>query len=120
MRRFMAVICSLFLVGSLLACKQPTSGLSAGWRELEIPSWATRTVQAFENDECKVVERNFPEKDYHDIFIVFKDDRFYATFKYSDVIMLSIKADDNFTRDDAITLIYKYGVLDAGTFEGEI
>lgn len=99
MKRFMAIIFSLFLV----------SGLFAEWKEKEIPSTAVHTVQAFENDECEVVERNFPEKEVHDIIIVFKDDKFFVDFEYSDVIMLSIKADDNFTRADAFTLIDMYG-----------
>lgn len=98
MKRFMAIIFSLFLV----------SGLFAEWKEKEIPSTAVHTVQAFENDECEVVERNFPEKGVHDIIIVFKD-KFFVDFEYSDVIMLSIKADDNFTRADAFTLIDMYG-----------
>lgn len=97
MKRFMAIIFSLFLV----------SGLFAEWKEIEIPSTAVYTVQAFENDECVVVERNVPEQG-HDILIVFKD-KFFVDFEYSDVIMLSIKADDNFTRADAFTLIDMYG-----------
>ena len=107
MKRFLAVIFSLFLV----------SGLFAEWKEIKVPSNAVHTVQAFENDECEVVERNFPEKNYHDIIIVFKDDKFYIIFEYSDVIMLIIKTDDYFTRNDVFALIDMYGALQTGNME---
>ena len=94
-----------------------TASLFAEWKEIKVPSNAVHTVQAFENDECEVVERNFPEKDYHDIIIVFKDDKFYTIFEYSDVIMLIIKTDDYFTRNDVFTLIDMYGALQTGNME---
>lgn len=108
MKKIIVFILSLFLV----------SGLFAEWKEINIPATATHTVQAFENDECEVVERNFPEKGIHDIIIVFKDDKFFIDFEYSDVIMLMIKTDDNFIRADAFTLLDMYGAQ-TGNLMGE-
>lgn len=82
MKRFMAIICSLFLVTSLFA----------EWKEIEVPSTAVHTVRACKNAVVEVVERNFPEMDYHDIVISFGE-CFYV-FPYSEELWNEIMEKD--------------------------
>lgn len=82
MKRFMAIICSLFLV----------SGLFAEWKEVKVPSTAVHTVRACKNAVVEVVERNFPEMDYHDIIISFGE-CFYV-FPYSEELWNEIMEKD--------------------------
>ena len=78
MKKFIVLVLSLFLV----------SGLFAEWKEVKIPKTAVQTVEAFENENCRVVYRRFGES--ADIVVVFDDGWFYL-FEYSDELLQLIK-----------------------------
>ena len=67
-----------------------TFGLFAEWKETKIPKTAVHTIEAFENENCRVAYRRFDEYEYADIVVVFDDGWFYL-FEYSDELLQLIK-----------------------------
>ena len=75
-----------------------TFGLFAEWKETKIPKTAVHTIEAFENENCRVAYRRFifikssifDEYEYADIVVVF-DDGWYYLFEYSDELLQLIK-----------------------------
>ena len=65
-----------------------TFGLFAEWKETKIPKTAVYTIEAFENENCRVAYRRFGEN--ADIVVVFDDGWFYL-FEYSDELLQLIK-----------------------------
>ena len=80
MKKFIVLVLSLFLV----------SGLFAEWKEVKIPKTAVHTIEAFENENCRVAYRRFDEYEYADIVVAF-DDGWYYLFEYSDELLQLIK-----------------------------
>ena len=80
MKKFIVLVLSLFLV----------SGLFAEWKETKIPKTAVHTIEAFENENCRVAYRRFDEYEYADIVVAF-DDGWYYLFEYSDELLQLIK-----------------------------
>lgn len=78
MKKFIVLVLSLFLV----------SGLFAEWKETKIPKTAVYTIEAFENENCRVAYRRSSES--ADIIVVFDDGWFYL-FEYSDELLQLIK-----------------------------
>lgn len=85
-----------------------TASLFAEWKEIKVPSTAVHTVRACKNAVVEVVERNFPEMDYHDIVVSFGE-CFYV-FPYSEELWNEIMEKDTMIMSSIEELAKRYGV----------